>query len=82
MQVDVFNDTLKDLRTRYKDKNMLTVNEVAAELGVSARTVRSGVELGRGVPPYKNVGHGTQRKQIRFPVIEVARFIADTQRVY
>jgi len=82
MQTDVFNDTLKDLRSRYKGRTMLNVIEVAAEMGVSARTVRNGVENGVGVPAYRNVGQGKERKQIRFPIVEVAHFICDTQRVY
>jgi len=71
----------EDLKKRYK-KQALSVNEVAKELGVSSTTVRTGVKTGLGVPQFRRVGGGTQRKKTIFPIHEVAKFLADTQQVY
>ena len=82
MQEDIFKDALKSLRSKHNGKELLNVQEVAEAIGVSEKTVRMGVKHGRGVPKYRAVGYGTARQHIRFPISEVARFIADTQMVY
>lgn len=69
------------LKKKYK-KLALSINELAQEIGVSHSTIRGNVKKGLGIPEYRRVGGGTQRKKIVFPINEVAKWLSDTQQVY
>jgi AraC-like DNA-binding protein len=81
MAQDTHLDILQDLKKKYK-KQTLSVIQTAKEIGVSSTTLRQGIKMGIGVPLFKNVGMGTMRKKIVFPIHEVAKFLSDTQQVY
>ena len=72
---------LKDLKKQYK-KTALSIKEVAQELGVSINTIRLGIKNGKGIPKYRKVGGGKMRHRVIFPIVEVARFLANTEEVY
>lgn len=81
MDKEAYKETLEDLRKRYK-KTAIDKKEVAKELGVCLSTINNSIRAGRGIPNYRQVGMGTQKKIIVFPLVEVAKFLADTERVY
>lgn len=70
-----------DLKKKYK-KTALTTKEVANELGLSVNTIRFGMKAGKGIPKYKKVGGGVSRQRVIFPIIDVAKFLANTEEVY
>lgn len=72
---------VKDLKKQYK-KTALNIQELADELGVSVNTVRLGIKQGKGMPRYKKIGGGKERQRVIFPIIEVAKFLANTEEVY
>lgn len=81
MAQDTYNTIVSDLKSKYK-KQTLSVEEVAKEIGVSSTTIRTSIKEGVGIPSFRQVGNGKLRKKYVFPVNEVAKFLADTQRVY
>ena len=72
---------VKDLKQTYK-KSTLTIKELANELGQSTATIRRGINSGKGIPKYRRVGGGEMRKIIVFPILDVARFLSQTEEVY
>lgn len=76
-----YEQTLKDLKKQY-GKSALNLKELASELGVSVNTVRLGIRQGKGMPKYKKIGGGTTRQTVVFPLLEVARFLTNTEEIY
>ena len=76
-----YDQLVKDLKKQY-GKSALNLKELASELGVSINTIRLGIRKGRGIPKYRKVGAGQQRQTVMFPILEVARFLANTEEVY
>jgi response regulator of citrate/malate metabolism len=81
MSRDTYEEIIKVLRKKY-DKQALTVEETANEIGVSTNTLRSGIKANQNVPQYKQIGLGTQRKKYVFPIHNVAVYLSDTQKVF
>ncbi len=81
MVQDTYNEVIASLKKKYK-KQTLTIEEVAQELSISIYSMRLSVKKGVNIPPYTQVGTGTQRKKIVFPINGVAKFLANTQQVY
>lgn len=76
----IYNEVLTDLKKKYK-KQCINTHELADELGVSYNTIRNSIKNGVNIPRYAILGSGVKNKYI-FPVIEVARFLSDTQRAF
>jgi len=76
-----YEQLTKDLKKQYK-KTALTIQEVAHEMGLSVNSIRLGIKAGKGIPPYKKVGSGSERQRVIFPIIDVAKFLSDTEKVY
>jgi len=76
-----YEEFRQDLKKQYK-KTALTIQEVASELGLSVNSIRLGIKAGKGIPNYKKVGGGVKRQRVVFPIIDVAKFLADTEKVY
>jgi len=76
-----YDQLVKDLKNKY-GKSALTLKELASELGVSINTIRLGIRGGRGIPKYRKIGGGQERQTVIFPIVEVARFLANTEEVY
>lgn len=78
---DTYNEIHKDLKAKYK-KQVLNIQEVAKEMGISASSLRNGIKLGQNIPSYRKVGHGEQRIKVIFPIHEVAKYLSNLQQVF
>jgi len=76
-----YEQFVRDLKQTYK-KSTLTISELANELGQSIATIRRGIKNGKGVPKYRRVGGGVTRQAVVFPIINVAKFLSQTEEVY
>jgi len=76
-----FEQIVKDLKNQYK-KSTLNISEVAHELGQSVGTIRRGIKNGKGIPKYRKVGGGVARQSVVFPILDVAKFLSNTEEVY
>ncbi len=81
MLEDTYTETISSLKKRYK-KHTLTIDETAHELSISLSSMRKAVKEGKNIPQYIQVGTGTQRKTIAFPINCIAKFLSNTQKVY
>ena len=79
--MSTYERILQDLKKQY-GKSALNLKELAKELGVSVNTVRLGIRQGKGMPKYKKIGGGKERQTVVFPLLEVAKFLANTEEVY
>ncbi len=76
-----YEQLVKDLKQTY-GKSTINLSELANELGQSIATVRRGVKNGKGIPKYRRVGGGVTRQAVVFPILDVARFLSQTEEVY
>lgn len=78
---DTYSEIHKDLKSKYK-KQVLSIQEVAKEIGISTSSLRNGIKLGQNIPSYRKVGHGTERIKVIFPIHEVAKYLANLQQIF
>ena len=76
----IYEAILKGLKSRH-DKETLTLAECAKELSVSKHTLYANTSSGKNLPNYVKFGNA-KNGRIIFPIIEVAKFIANTQKVF
>ncbi len=76
-----YEQLVKDLKKTY-GKSTINLSELANELGQSIATIRRGIKNGKGIPKYRRVGGGVTRQAVVFPILEVARFLSQTEEVY
>ncbi|VYS83528.1 helix-turn-helix domain-containing protein [Campylobacter ureolyticus] len=76
-----FEMIYKDLKDKYK-KLTISQKELAKELGISDSSLASNIKAGINIPKYRVIGMGEIRQKKVFPLIEVAKFLSDTERVF
>jgi len=76
-----YDEELKSLKEMFPKRGALTIFEVANFLNVSHVTIRRGLKENSNVPSFRAIGTGKQKKMIRFPLVEVAKYIANTKNV-
>jgi len=81
MVQDTYKEIREDLRKQYK-KQALSLQETAKELSVSVGTLRNSMKNNQNVPEYRIMGGGSIRQKVVFPIHNVAKFLADTQKVF
>jgi transcriptional regulator with XRE-family HTH domain len=69
----------KTLREEYK-KTMISKKELAKEMGCSVSTIENGMRRGYGIPKYKKIGD-SETGTVRFNIIDVAEFLAQSEEV-
>ena len=72
--------TLEGLRSRH-DKETLTLVECAKELSVSKHTLYAYISNGKDLPNYVKLGNA-KNGRIIFPIVEVAKFLSNTQKIF
>lgn len=77
----IINAICKDLRAKY-NKSALTQKELGKELGISQTSLTFLIKEGVNIPKYKVLGLGKIRTKKVFPIVEVAKFLANTEKVY
>lgn len=81
MTKNKYDDELKELKEMFPKRGALTIFEVANFLNVSVTTIRKGLKENSNVPSFRAIGTGKEKKMIRFPLVEVAKYIANTKNV-
>ena len=81
MTQDTYKEIREDLRKTYK-KQALTIQETAKEIGISVGTLRNSLKTGLNIPDYRLMGGGSIRQKVVFPIHNIAKFLADTQKIF
>ncbi len=76
---NILREIIADLGARHKQSS-ISKKKTANELNMSVSTLNNYMAKGYGIPRYKKIGNSKNAKVI-FPIVEIAKFLADTVEV-
>ena len=76
---NIIREIVADLRSRH-NKSAISKKDTADELNMAVSTLNNYMAKGYGIPRYKKIGDAKNAKVI-FPIVEIAKFLADTVEV-
>lgn len=80
--MNAYDAELKELKQQFPNKRALTLKELAQAINISIGTIRRGIRNGKGIPAFRKVGSGEKRQTVIFPIMDVARFLTQTEKVH